>query len=237
MLFSLLIQVSHDLWGLSPATLFQQVTGVSGMTFRRGRGYAALMGPNRDEILRHRDAWLMETSMSRGATADEAAEELANLPDGIAAQVVYGLGLLGESCSPALRQLVRSLDDADVRACRLADKDDIEGFIRELGPSCLLGSDYSAPLEASGIKCLAEGAGPAEAHLWEIAMTRRAHMALSLLAAIDIEMSRWNERVFRADPCARVLKLGLDCSRCCSTDHPPSSGLRRRAHGHCRDPW
>lgn len=127
MLFPLLIDAALDIAGLAPATLFDQATGVSRMTFHRGKAYAGLQGPRRDEIERSRDAWLLESMRSRGATEDEAAEALASIPQGLSAQVVHGLGLLDSNCSDAIRSLGEDVDEADVRMCRLADRDDLDG--------------------------------------------------------------------------------------------------------------
>lgn len=146
MLFPLLIDAAHDIAGLAPATLFEQATGVSRMTFHRGKAYAALQGPKQDEIERHRDAWLLESMRSRGATEEEAAEALAASRKPVST-VVHGLTLLDSNCSDVIRSLAEDLDEADVRMCRLVDREDLDRFAQEPSAESPLGPAYSAPLD------------------------------------------------------------------------------------------
>jgi hypothetical protein len=220
-LFPLLIDVLHDLVGLAPASLFEQVTGVGRMTFQRGRGYATLLGPRRYEIEQHRDAWLLASMRSRGLTEQEAAEALASIPQGLAAQAIHGLGLLDPNSSEMIRSLATRFDAADLWLCKLADADDLHGLAHELGPRSPLGRAYCAPLDVSGLDSLPPGVDASEAALVRLLLTRRAHMALSLLAAVDHEMSRWNARIVGWDAWAGKSRFAMLLSE-------PAPGAGRR---------
>ena len=200
MLYPLLIQLVHDLTGMSPATLYQEITGFSRSTYRRD-AYAALIGPRRVSFEKHRDEWSISHAIRAGATRSEAEAELAAIPDGIASQLVHGLGLMDENCTPHIRILVTKLDEADLRVIQLAEAIDLTGLNQELGALGSLGPNYCQVLPVTGIGLLPSehqpgGIGsPLKAFLH-----RRANMALSLLAAIDLEIGHWNERVWGADP-------------------------------------
>ena len=116
---------------------------------------------------------------------------LAEWPEGgLAAQWTFGLGLLGPEASSTLHELVARLDQADVRLSRAIAERDEEAVLHELGPLSPLGADYHATIDVAGFGSSVNQAG----------LTRRAHMALSLLAAIDHEIGHWNTRVFHFDP-------------------------------------
>lgn len=197
MLFSLLIDACHDIEGLAPATFFEQVTGVSRMTFQRGKAWQVMQGPKRADIERRRDAWMLERARLRGESEEEAREADSRIPRGISAQIVHGL--LDGSCSAFTRSLASSFDEADVRTCRMADRDGVQAVAGELGPSSPLGSAYCAPLSVSGLEWAEPNSTPAERALIKLALTRRAHMALSLLAAIDHEMDGRDPAVLGLD--------------------------------------
>lgn len=197
MLFDLHIQVAHKLIGQSPASFFEHATGLSRMTYQRGRGYAALIA-SREKTGAPTDSLLLRMMQKRGITSTEFQGFEANIPTGISALMVYAMGLLGDECAPATRELVQQFDAADLRLCRIPDTD-VVGFLAELGPKSSLGPDYCAPLRVSGFRCPAMELPDAERAAFRLAMTRRAHMALSFLAAVDHEMGRWNDRATAAD--------------------------------------
>lgn len=189
LLYPLLIRVTQRIVGKAPAAFFEEVTGISHTTFHRV-GYAAAHR-RLEEVEIHRRKWFCAQLQLRSATKGEVEALLAEWPDvGLAAQWSFGLGLLGPEASSTLRGLVARLDEADVRLSRAIAERDEEAVLHELGPLSPLGADYHAPLDVAGV-----GPGPYQAGL-----TRRAHMALSLLAAIDHEIGHWNTRVFHFDP-------------------------------------
>lgn len=103
MLFSLHIQVGHKLVGMSPASYFEHVTGLSRMTYQRGRAYEALIA-SREQIESHTDSLLLRMMQKRGATDSEFLAWMDGMPSGISALMVYGMGLLGTDCAPATRE-------------------------------------------------------------------------------------------------------------------------------------
>ena len=197
MLFALHIQVAHKLVGMSPASFFEHATGLSRMTYQRGRGYAALIA-SREQVEAHTDSLLLRMMQKRGATDTEFQGFKAGIPSGISAIMVYGMGLLDEDCAPATRKLVEQFDASDLRLCRLADTD-VADFLAELGPESALGPDYCAPLHVSGFRYPPLKLTDSERVVFKIAITRRAHMALSFLAAVDHEIGQWNGRVAGSD--------------------------------------
>lgn len=199
MLFPLLTRVTLDLAGLAPATLFAQVTGVNHLTLRRN-GCAAVLGDRAEEIRQHRLDWIRHQLKARGATDTEVEEMLFALPESPVAQMVYSLGLLDDHASSLIRTVVERLDNADARLSRLIDLQD-EGLVfKELGPDSPLGAHYCVPLEVAGIgPCRARDDEPTEDGIRHAAICRRAHMALSLLAAMDHELGNWSVRHIKVD--------------------------------------
>ena len=193
MLFALHIQVAHKLVGMSPASFFEHATGLSRMTYQRGRGYAAMIA-SREQVEAHTDSLLLRMMQKRGATDTELQGFKAGMPSGISALMVYGMGLLDEGCAPATRELVEQFDASDLRLCRLRDSD-VAGFFAELGPESALGADYCTTLRVSGFRCPPLELTDNERAMLKVALTRRAHMAMSFLAAVDHEIGRWNGRV------------------------------------------
>lgn len=196
MLFALIIDVHHTIAGRAPAALFEELTGLSRMTFQRGRALAALQGPRRREIQHRQDARIVEAALSRGATAEDARVAPSKIPSGISAKLVHSL--LADGASRATRSLGRAIDQADLRTCRIVEADDLRALVRELGPNSALGAEYCAPLDISGLEWPdVEGF---EASLLKLAMTRRAHMALSLLAAVDHDLTKRMRTMSDKDP-------------------------------------
>lgn len=197
MLFDLHVQVAHRLVGLSPAALFQQATGLSRMTYQRGRGYAALMA-SREKTGAPTDSLLLRMMQKRDITPAEFQD---NIPSGISALMVHGMGLLDDGCTQATRELVEQFDASDLRLCRIPEHD-LPGFLAELGPASSLGPAYCAQLCVSGFRKPTLDIGEAGKALLHLALRRRAHMALSFLAAVDHEMGRWNDRLTGHDAMA-----------------------------------
>lgn len=196
MLFPLIIDAHHAIAGLAPAALFEELTGVSRMTFQRGRALAALHGPRQREIERRQDDRLVAAAISRGATAEEARAAPSKIPSGISAKLVHSLP--DDTASPTTRSLAVALDQADLRTCRIVASDDLRALVHELGPESPLGVDYCTPLDISGLRWPHVEAF--EASLLKFVMTRRAHMALSLLAAMDHDQTKRTRAVYDKDP-------------------------------------
>jgi len=149
----------------------------------------------REEVLAHADSLLLRMLERRDTTDEERAALIAGMPgEGISQMMVYMLGLL-DGAAPATRDLLRKLDASDRRLCQLNDANDGVGFAAEIGPESELGPDFCQPLYVSGLAHLhQEMDDDARAFLIR-AYTRRAHMALNFLAAVDHEVSQWNCRV------------------------------------------
>lgn len=167
------------------------------MTYHRGRGYAALIA-SREKTGAPTDSLLLRMMQKRGGISTEFPGFGADIPSGISALMIYGMGLLDDGCFPATRELVKKLDASDLLLCRLPDTD-VASFLAELGPESSLGPDYCAPLHVSGFRYPPSELTDAEKAELHRALTRRAHMALSFLAAVDHEMGRWNDRATGGD--------------------------------------
>ncbi|WP_295516011.1 hypothetical protein [uncultured Stenotrophomonas sp.] len=120
MLFTLHNEVAHKLAGMAPAAFFEYASGLSHMTFRRGRGYAALLA-KREQVEMHAYSLLLQMLQKRGASDAEVRRIKENIPEGHSAIILYGQGLLDEHSAPATRELVAELDAADKRLCLVAD--------------------------------------------------------------------------------------------------------------------
>lgn len=189
MLFALHIEVAHKLVAMAPAAFFEYATGLNHMHYRRGRGYAALMA-NREQVEAHSDSLLLRMLQKRGVPDAEFRGFKENIPQGHSAIMVYGLGLLDEHSAPATRELVAMFDASDERLCRLEDTD-VPGFLAEIGPQSELGPAYCAPLPVAGIRGPKLELSAPERAAFDLALNRRAHMALSFLAAVDHEIGHW----------------------------------------------
>jgi len=189
MLFALHIEVAHKLVGMAPAAFFEYATGLNHMTYRRGHGYAAFMA-KREQVEAYSDSLLLRMLQKRGILDAEFRGFKKNIPQGHSAIMVYGLGLLDDHTAPATRELVAMFDASDKRLCQLSDTD-VSGFFDEIGPQSELGPAYCAPLAVAGIRGpTLELTAPERAAL-NLALNRRAHMALSFLAAVDHEIGHW----------------------------------------------
>lgn len=137
--------------------------------------------------------------------------------------MVYGLGLLGETCAPATRELVAQLDASDQYLLELTDCSVAEGLDKlRLDPH--LGPAYFAPLSVSGLRRPPrELAHSDEQALLELVLTRRAHMTLSLLAALDHELGRWNAEVSGSDSMGRRPRFAALLAK-----PEPATRVRRR---------
>ena len=177
------------------------------MTYQRGRGYAALIS-SREQVEAHTDSLLLRMMQKQGATDTQFQGFKADMPSGISALMVYGMGLLEDGCAPATRELVAQFDSSDLRLCRLPDTD-VAGFLSELGPESALGPSYCAPLRVSGFRYPPLELTDEELVVLKLALTRRAHMALSFLAAVDHEIGRWNQRVTGFDALEGRSRFGV----------------------------
>lgn len=219
MLFALHIEVAHKLVGMAPAAFFEYATGLNHMKYRRGRGYAALMA-KREQVEEHSDSLLLRMLQKRGVPDAEFRGFKENIPQGHSALMVYGLGLLDDSCAPATRELVAKFDASDKRLCQLADTD-VSGFLAELGPQSELGPAYCAPLEVAGIRGPTLELSDPERAALDLALNRRAHMALSFLAAVDHEIGHWIGRAGVPDSLAGLPRFAVLLA-------PPEPTDRRR---------
>src|SRR5690606_31819214 len=129
MLFDLHIQVAYKLVGLSPGSFFEHATGLNRMTYHRGRGCAALIA-SREKSGAPTDSLLLRMMQKRGGISTEFLGFEANIPSGISALMIYGMGLLDNGCAPATRELVKKFDASDLLLCRLPDED-VAGFLAE----------------------------------------------------------------------------------------------------------
>lgn len=219
MLFTLHIEVAHQLVGMAPAAFFEYATGLNHMNYRRGRGYAALMA-KREQVEAHSDSLLLRMLQKRGVPDAEFRGFKDNIPQGHSALMIYGLGLLNEHSAPATRELVAMFDKSDERLCQLADTD-VPGFLAEIGPQSELGPDYCAPLAVAGIRAPAVKLSAPERATFNLALNRRAHMALSFLAAVDHEIGHWICRTKLPDAMAGLPRFSVLLA-------PPGPPDRRR---------
>lgn len=192
MLFALHIDVAQKLVGMSPAAFFEHSTGISRMTYQRGRAIA-VWTQRREQVQAHADSLLLRMMEKRSTSEAERHALREAMPNGISAMMVYMMGLLDDA-APATRELVRMLDASDRKLCQLADADDGEGFAADIGPESELGPDYCAPLYVSGLTRLDLDMDEQSRFFLIRTLTRRAHMALSFLAAVDHEIAQWNNR-------------------------------------------
>lgn len=196
MLLWLIQLIYEDLTGTSIATMFSKATGLSHTAFHT-TGWAVLNGPKGPQALEHARLMIRDQLISSGAADGEAADTLARLEDEpIKAFIIFMMGYGLSTDSLALHALVQKLDDADRRLAMIFDQRDLQAAMSELGESSLLGREYSEPLNAAGMPI------PPELETldpWKRvgfqAHVRSAHMALSLMAAIDHEMCQWMEQV------------------------------------------
>ncbi|WP_431634091.1 hypothetical protein ACQVBX_10865 [Dyella sp. KULCS107] len=222
MLLSLHIQVVQKLLGLSPASYFEYATGLSRMTFQRGRAYEAMLASSA-RVQAHVDSLMLGSLRKRGATDADYQFCKDRMPEGVSAMMVYGLGLLGDKCAPATRELVAQLDASDRYLFELGDCSVAEA-LSKLRRDPHLGPAYSASLSVSGLRRpLQELPGDDERALLELVLTRRAHMTLSLLAALDHELGRWNTEVTGSDSMGRRPRFAALLAR-----PEPAARVRRR---------
>ena len=163
------------------------------MTYRR-LGMGAFI-KHADSIRAYQtQTWLPRQMRAWGASEKAIVDAVSSMPEsGAATTAAYALGFRGDNVSPHLTRTMALLDEADKRLMELIVRRDAEGCSGELGPESLLGPDYCVPLNVAGL--VTSGQHPAaDPNLANWVRLRRAHMALSFLAAIDIEMSIWRER-------------------------------------------
>ncbi|WP_282295135.1 hypothetical protein [Stenotrophomonas sp. PS02289] len=223
MLFALHIEVAHKLVGMAPAAFFEYATGLSHMNYRRGRGYTALMA-KREQVEAHSDSLLLRMLQKRGIPDAEFRGFKEDIPQGHSAIMLYGLGLLNEHTSPATRELVAMFDASDKRLCKLSDTD-VYGFLDEIGPRSQLGPAYCTPLTVADIRdpsleLKLELTEPERTAI-NLALNRRAHMALSFLAALDHEIGHWIGRTEVPDAWAGLPRFAVLLA-------PPGPTNRRR---------
>lgn len=192
-LFDLLCASGLQVRGQTAAAAFQDSTNLSHMSFRRLGAEA--FSKYKEEIENYqRKVWFPEQLRAWGTPENEIPESLASIQfTGVVAVNVSGLGFRGPEVSAHLKDTVELLDEADSTLLALQCNGDIAECLGQLGPDSVLGPAYCEPLDVAGIGALI--APPAEnVGLIEWVRVRRAHMALSLLAALDHEMSMWRER-------------------------------------------
>lgn len=182
----LFIRLETELQGLALPALVEAATGIHQRTFRRRR-FAALMDTDRD-IDAAREAWLIRNLKGWNLPPEEAQVFLQEAPDGSAARVAFGMGMLeAESC---LFPLINALDAAEDRLFEAVEIKDENRIREELGPRSPLGPDYCAPLDMAGLDPLALVEPLSKANVEQWVYTRRAHVVFSLLAGIEHEWTR-----------------------------------------------
>mgnify|MGYP000954057673 FL=1 len=219
MLFALHIEVAHKLVGMAPAAFFEYATGLNHMNYRRGRGYTAFMA-KREQVEAHSDSLLLRMLQKRGVPDAEFQGFKEEIPQGHSAIMLYGLGLLNEHTSPPTRELVAMFDASDKRLCQLSDTD-VSGFFNEIGPQSELGPAYCATLAVAGIRGPALELTAPERAAFNLALNRRANMALSFLAAVDHEIGHWIGRTGVPDALAGLPRFVVLLA-------PPGPTHRRR---------
>ncbi|HIB8542434.1 TPA: hypothetical protein ACWX5B_000864 [Stenotrophomonas maltophilia] len=219
MLFALHIEVAHKLVGMAPAAFFEYATGLNHMNYRRGRGFAAFMA-KREQVEAYSDSLLLRMLQKRGVPDVEFREFKENIPQGHSAIMVYGLGLLDDHTAPATRELVAMFDASDKRLCQLSDTD-VSGFLDEIVPQSELGPAYCAPLAVAGIRGPTLDLTASERAAFNLVLNRRAHMALSFLAALDHEIGHWIGRTEVPDALAGLPRFAVLLA-------PPGPTNRRR---------
>lgn len=219
MLFALHIEVAHKLVGMAPAAFFEYATGLNHMNYRRGRGYAAFMA-KREQVEAHSDSLLLRMLQKRGVPDAEFRGFKEEIPQGHSAIMLYGLGLLNEHTSPPTRELVAMFDASDKRLCQLSDTD-VSGFFDEIGPQSELGPAYCATLAVAGIRGPTLELTAPERAAFNLALNRRANMALSFLAAVDHEIGHWIGRTGVPDALAGLPRFAVLLA-------PPGPTHRRR---------
>lgn len=219
MLFALHIEVAHKLVGMAPAAFFEYATGLNHMNYRRGRGYTAFMA-KREQVEAHSDSLLLRMLQKRGVPDAEFQGFKEEIPQGHSAIMLYGLGLLNEHTSPPTRELVAMFDASDKRLCQLSDTD-VSGFFDEIGPQSELGPAYCATLAVAGIRGPTLELTAPERAAFNLALNRRANMALSFLAAVDHEIGHWIGRTGVPDALAGLPRFVVLLA-------PPGPTHRRR---------
>ena len=191
---NLLFEVELKIRGKKAASALQESTNLNHMTFRRN-GAMALVKHAEAIQTYQREVWLPKAMRAWGASETEIVETISKLePSGAVAFTVFAMGFRGPDVSTHLAETVALLDQADASLLRLRSIGDMQGCLAELGPDSPLGPEYCRQLDVAGIGPLSGTAPADDLHLLDWVRVRRAHMALSLLAAIDHEMTMWRER-------------------------------------------
>ena len=228
MLSELLIRVGLDALGQAEAAFFHEATGLDRSTFYRS-GYRVVAG--RADIPSRLDTYMVGKAIAHGAASEEAKAAVRARPEATTAAFVYWLGLLGNDASPWFRSVVDDLDAIDDRLARMMPLDRWPAGTYDLGDMSRLGIDYSEDLDVAGVDPWKPGVSkpPLEA-LKAIRTTFRAQMALSLLAAIDVECGAWSERRSGDDPwrgLSRFAMLLLDADHGAPKRRRPSDPIAR----------
>ena len=219
MLASLLVQVAHDLDGRAPTAFFQDATGIGRMTIQRGKLYQSIHSLP-DEAKEQIGPLLLRLMKRRSLSESDYPQQIAQAPEGIGALMAYALGVLDDHASSATRELCQQLDEAD-RRLRAPSDTDVASFVAELEPDAPLGPRYCAYLGVSGLRRPDLNLSEAENALFYLALTRRAHMAMAFLAAIDHEMRRKSEDLEGLSAFADTACLGVLLA------YPLEAGQRR----------
>ena len=219
MLTSLLVQAAHDIDGRAPTAFFQATTGVGRGMIQRGKLSQELHALP-DEVRAQIGPLLLRLMKRRSLSELDYQQHAAQAPEGISALLAYALGILDEHASAATRELCQQLDEAD-RRLRAPCDTDVAGFVAELKPEAPLGPRYSSYLNVSGLKRPDLGLSEVENALFYVAQTRRAHMAMAFLAAIDHELVRKNNDTWGLNTLADTARFGALLA------YPLETGQRR----------
>lgn len=199
MMVLLLSQVHHAIEGVAPARHFAEVTGLSQATYRRS-GYKSLEGRTRDLA--------MQRAAQLGIDPVITEEKWENLPRGLAARLISDFGWEGARISNAFGSLCEVLEAAEDRFHEVAVKGDYEGMLFELSDQSALGGDYCSALDVTHA-VLPHFEGLAEpGHLTRLITRRTAHMTLSLLAAIDLELGHFDSQLMGGNSWSERARFG-----------------------------
>lgn len=183
------IRLEAELQGFALPRLFEEVTGIGHMNFRR-RGFAPLLDSDRD-IRAAQKAWLVRNLKGWNLPSGEADAFLEQAPEGVAARMAFALGML--SPTSCVGPLIEALDRSDARLFDAYEQGDEARLQHELGPESELGEAYCAPLDVAGFDATAMRGPLTTDNVVARIHIRRAHMLMALLAGLDHEWVRLRE--------------------------------------------
>lgn len=184
MLTSLHTEIAHTIAGRSAAAIRNKADDAD-LGGRPAYGYEALLGPL-DISSSCTASARQRATRARLALSENSRDSGRNIPHGVSTSVVKALGLLDEGCTSIVRQRLEVLDESDARLQHL---DGAADWLVELAPDSSPGATYHSALAVSGLRPFSVPPLIDQEALVGLALNRRAHMALSFLATVDLEMA------------------------------------------------